>query len=97
MPTRLEIELTSTAGDGSWTWRAAGAKNPRGVLDGSLLPAGAAVGSQYRVEAEQGLDGIQVTSVLPPKEKAARELLELLPERQAVRARGRAPRQPWPT
>ena len=32
MSVRIEIELTSSAPDGSWTWRAAGAREPRGVL-----------------------------------------------------------------
>ena len=80
MPTRIEIELTSSSPDGSWTWRAAGAREPRGVLDGSILPGGAAVGDQLRVETEHDVDGIRVLSVVPPKEKAARtDLLELLP------------------
>ena len=50
MPIRMEIELTSAASDGSWTWRAAGAREPRGVLDGSILPSGAKFGDQLRVE-----------------------------------------------
>lgn len=80
MPTRIEIELTSASPDGSWTWRAAGARQPRGVLDGSILPSGASVGDQFKVEAEQNLDGIQVLSVVAGKEKAERDdLLELLP------------------
>jgi hypothetical protein len=80
MPIRIEIELTSAAPDGSWTWRAAGARQPRGVLDGSILPSGASVGDQLKVETEQNLDGIQVLSVVPGKEKAGRtDLLELLP------------------
>ena len=87
MPTRIEIELTSSAADGSWTWRAAGAREPRGVLDGSILPPGAAVGDQLRVETEQDIDGIRVLSVVPAKEKAARaDLLELLPSEETVRA-----------
>ena len=32
MSRRLEIELTSTREDGTWTWRAAGAKVPKGVV-----------------------------------------------------------------
>jgi hypothetical protein len=80
MPIRIEIELTSSSPDGSWTWRAAGAREPRGVLDGSILPGGAEVGDQFRVETEQDIDGIRVLAVVPPKEKAARtDLLELLP------------------
>ncbi|MCU1451014.1 MAG: hypothetical protein JWP02_3184, partial [Acidimicrobiales bacterium] len=67
MAVRLEIELTSSRDDGTWTWRAAGAKQPKGVLDGSLLTAGAKVGDILRADAEQNIDGINVTAVLPPK------------------------------
>jgi hypothetical protein len=67
---RLEIELTSSRGDGTWTWRAAGARQPKGVLDGALLPAGAKVGDVLRADADQNIDGINVTSVLPPKTKS---------------------------
>lgn len=76
---RLDIELTSTREDGTWTWRAAGAKQPKGTLDGSLLPAGVGVGDVVKVEADATLDGLDITTVLPPK--AARrepETLELL-------------------
>ena len=38
MSRRIEIELTSDRGDGSWTWRAAGARQPRGVLAGRPAP-----------------------------------------------------------
>ncbi len=38
MPRRIDIELTSSRPDGSWTWRAAGAREPRGVVDASVLP-----------------------------------------------------------
>lgn len=79
MSRRLEIELTSQRPDGSWTWRAAGAKQPKGELDGSILPAGASVGDVLRAEADFLIDGIEILSVLPPK--AARkepERLELL-------------------
>ncbi len=84
MPIRIEIELTSSSPDGSWTWRAAGAREPRGVLDGSILPGGAEVGDQFRVETEQNIDGIRVLSVVPAKEKAAKAgTLELLPTEEA--------------
>ncbi len=84
MPIRIEIELTSSSPDGSWTWRAAGAREPRGVLDGSILPGGAGVGDQFRVETEKDVDGIRVLAVVPPKEKAARsDMLELLPTDEA--------------
>ena len=78
MSRRIEIELTSTRDDGSWTWRAAGAKQPKGVVDASVLPGGASVGDVLRAEVEMGLDGTEVTSVLPPKgPRAEPERLEL--------------------
>jgi hypothetical protein len=63
----MEIELTSARPDGSWTWRAAGAREPKGVLTAALLPAGAKPGDVLRAEVEQEIDGINVLSVLPPK------------------------------
>jgi hypothetical protein len=79
MSRRIDIELTSALGDGTWTWRAAGAKQPKGVVDGALFPSGAAVGDEFRVEAEQELDGITILSVVPGREKQTRALVELLP------------------
>ena len=64
---RLEIELTSRSGDGTWTWRAAGARQPRGVVQGDLLPDTAAVGSVLKAEAEGGLDGLEITAVFAPR------------------------------
>ncbi len=82
MSRRIEVELTSR-GEGTWTWRAAGARQPKGTLDGSLLPAEASVGDVLRADVETGIDGTTVLAVLPPKEKRAEpELLELLPSRQ---------------
>ena len=70
VPNRLDIELTSARGDGSYTWRAAGARQPKGVIDAKVLADGAKVGDVLRVEAEVEIDGITILSVLPPKEKA---------------------------
>lgn len=79
MSIRIEIELTSARPDGSWTWRAAGAQKPKGVLSGSLLPNGAAVGAVLRAEAERELDGMTILSVTSPKGKSEKSgLLELL-------------------
>ena len=76
---RIEIELTSSREDGSWTWRAVGAREPRGSLDGALLTDPAAVGDVLRVETDQFLDGMTVTAVLPPRDKRSSPvLLELL-------------------
>ncbi len=76
---RMEIELTSTREDGDWTWRAAGARQPRGSVEASLVPSGSAVGDVLRVEVEQFMDGIEVTSVMGSKNaREAPELLEML-------------------
>jgi len=69
VPNRLDIELTSSRADGSYTWRAAGARQPKGVIDAKVLTDGAKVGDILRVEAEVEIDGITILSVLPPKEK----------------------------
>ncbi len=80
MAHRLDVELTSNQNDGTWTWRAAGAKLPKGSLDGSLLYSGAAVGDVCRVEAETLIDGTEIIAVLPPKTKQRQEpqTLEIL-------------------
>ena len=80
MATRIEIELTSRRDDATFTWRAAGAREPKGVADAALFPAGSAVGEQFRVEADFDLEGITVTNVLPKEEKKKSpfDTLELL-------------------
>ena len=70
MAHRIEIELTSQTGESTWTWRAAGAKQPRGTLDASLVPEGSGVGSVLRAEVETTLDGTAVTALMAPKGKA---------------------------
>jgi hypothetical protein len=78
MGRRIEVELTSSRDDGSWTWRAAGAKQPKGDLQESLLYDGAKVGDVVKVEAEFHLDGIEITEVFAPKVKKERtNLLEM--------------------
>lgn len=67
MPRRIEVELTSSREDGVWTWRAAGARQPKGELDGALLYEGAKVGDVVRADAEFDVEGIQIVGVLPPK------------------------------
>ncbi len=67
MARRIEIELTSARPDGTWTWRAAGALNPKGVLESSVLYEGAKTGDVVRAEADFGIDGITVVSVEPPR------------------------------
>ena len=67
MSTRIDIEVTSDRGDGTFTWRAAGAKQPKGDFSASLLPAGCAVGDVLRAEAEFTLDGAELISIAAPK------------------------------
>jgi hypothetical protein len=67
MSRRIDIELTSSRDDGSWTWRAAGAREPRGTLDSALTPAGAQVGDVLRAEIDGYLDQMSVVAILPPR------------------------------
>src|SRR3954468_6787995 len=79
MSRRIDIELTSARDDGTWTWRAAGAKQPKGVLDAKLLYEGAKAGDVVRAEADFEIEGITIIQVLPPKGKRAEpERLELI-------------------
>ena len=79
MSRRLDIELTSNRQDGTWTWRAAGAKSPKGVVNSSLLSASAKTGDVLKVEADFDIDGISVLSVVQMREKGQRgNMLEML-------------------
>src|ERR687893_130315 len=79
MSRRIEVELTSDRGDGTWTWRAAGAKQPKGVLGADLLYPGVKVGDVVRAEADFDIDGITVLSVQAPRSaRSEPERLELL-------------------
>jgi hypothetical protein len=69
MPRRIEIELTSSRDDGTWTWRAAGAREPKGTVAGSIVGDGAKVGDLLKVEAEFFVDGIQITAVVHGREE----------------------------
>ena len=80
MSRRIDIELTSSREDGSWTWRAAGAREPKGTLEGAILPSGAAVGQVLRAEVEGFLDGLSVVAVLPPRApRSEPERIEIKP------------------
>lgn len=84
MSRRIEIELTSKRPDGTWTWRAAGAREPRGEVVDSVVPAGANVNDIMRADVETDLDGSRVLSITPPKAKNVRTgLLEILPSTKA--------------
>ncbi|MCB0966962.1 MAG: hypothetical protein KDB37_09030, partial [Ilumatobacter sp.] len=80
MSRRIDIELTSALDDGAWTWRAAGAKQPKGTLDGSILPDGSKVGDELKVEVEQHMDGLTILSVVQGRQKSDKgDTIELLP------------------
>ncbi|MDP9440772.1 MAG: hypothetical protein M3P34_01030, partial [Actinomycetota bacterium] len=70
MARRIDVELTSARADGTWTWRAAGAREPRGVLRADLVYAGAKVGDVAKAEADFDIDGITILSLTPPRAKA---------------------------
>lgn len=80
MSRRIDIELTSDRGDGSWTWRAAGASKPRGVVDASLVPGGAKVGDVLRAETETDIEGVTITSLgsTQARDRKEPERLEIL-------------------
>ena len=67
VPRRIEIELTSQRDDGTWTWRAAGARRPKGEVSGDLVPDAAAVGSVLRAEVDGGLDGLEILALFAPR------------------------------
>src|SRR5487761_2644949 len=103
MSRRIDIEITSLQGDVA-TWRAAGAKLPKGVLPTSLVPGGPAVGGVYRADVEQYMEGIEVLSVAAPKTASPvdprNERLELIPTPTkgpdvvvTYAAKGRGPRR----
>jgi hypothetical protein len=103
MSRRIEIEITSLNGDVA-TWRAAGAKLPKGVLQASLVPGGPVIGSVYRADIEQYMEGIEVLSVMAPKTASPldpkNERLELITEQKkgpdvvvTYAAKGRGPRR----
>jgi len=84
MSSRIEVELTSQKPDGFWTWRAAGAKEPRGTLDGSILYEGAKIGDVVRAEAVIEIDGITIESVYAPKTKQSQSNLIELSSKEPV-------------
>ena len=76
MSRRIDIELTSQTGDGSWTWRAAGARQPKGTVEAALVPAGEAVGAVLRADVEIGLEGIEILSLTAAKPARSPEKTE---------------------
>ncbi|MGH9079596.1 MAG: hypothetical protein ACRDYE_05885 [Acidimicrobiales bacterium] len=78
MAHRIEVELTSRTGESTWTWRAAGAKQPRGTVDADLVPTGSDVGAVLRAEVETTLDGTTVLALLPGKARSGGRKTEMI-------------------
>jgi hypothetical protein len=76
MSRHIDIELTSQSGDGSWTWRAAGARQPKGTVEATLVPAGEVVGAVLRADVEIGLEGIEILSLTSAKPARSPEKTE---------------------
>ena len=85
MSRRLDIELTSARDDGTWTWRAAGAKVPKGVVVATLLPTQSKIGDVLKIEADFDIDGITVLSVITQRDKGQKAtLLQLIDDKPFV-------------
>src|SRR6476646_6795082 len=79
MSRRIDIELTSQRADGSFTWRAAGAKQPKGDIESALVPPNSSVGDVLKVDIEKHLDGLSVIAVVQSKDnRVAPARLEIL-------------------
>ena len=79
MSSRIEIELTSEIDADLFTWRALGAREPKGTIIKSLLPTDVSIGDTFRVEADFLIDGIEIIRVLPKREeRKEQETLEIL-------------------
>jgi len=65
----MDIEVTSTRPDGTFTWRQAGAKAPKGSGGADVLPAEAKVGDVLRAEIDMDMDGPVVVSLSPVKQR----------------------------
>src|SRR3974390_3114673 len=76
MSRRIDIELTSQTSDGSWTWRAAGARPPKGTGAPSPLAAGKKVGAILRADVEVGLEGMEILSLGEAKPQRSPEKTE---------------------
>ncbi len=98
MSRRIEIELTSTREDGTWTWRKAGGREPKGVVEATLVPDGSSVGDVLKADADFMIDGIDIVGFsASTKARTEAETLEVIGgewvpgvvETRAPRSKGR--------
>ncbi|MGI8663597.1 MAG: hypothetical protein ACR2LQ_10355 [Acidimicrobiales bacterium] len=73
MPRRIDVELTSARDDGSWTWRAVGARQPKGTVDAKLVPDAAKVGDVLRADADFDVEGVTLVALTPVQAKRRTE------------------------
>ncbi|MDE0268997.1 MAG: hypothetical protein OXI96_08185 [Acidimicrobiaceae bacterium] len=66
---KLEVELTSQRADGVWTWRASGARLPKGTVAGELVPDSAEVGSVLIADTSADIDGLTVIGLSALKKR----------------------------
>ena len=82
MAKSIDIQLTSRLGEDQWSWRAAGAREPKGVLNVSIVPSGAKEGDVLKAEYERSIEGIEITMLAASAETKARvaktQTIELL-------------------
>ncbi len=69
MAHRIDIELTARVSPEAWTWRASGARQPRGTVAAALVPEGTTPGTVLRAEVETTIDGTTVLAVAPKRAK----------------------------
>ncbi len=69
MTRRMDIEVTSTRPDGSFTWRQAGARAPKGSGPAEVLPSGAKIGDVLRADIEMDMDGPVILGLSPIKQR----------------------------
>ncbi len=69
MTRRMDIEVTSTRPDGTFTWRQAGARAPKGTGPADVLPSDAKIGDVLRADIEIDMDGPVILAVAPIKQR----------------------------
>jgi hypothetical protein len=80
MARRIEITLTSKKPDGSYTWRAAGAREPKGVVGADVVGPDAELNTTLKVDADFDIDGIVITTVVSGgRQRKPAEVLALIP------------------
>ena len=65
---KIDVEITSQRENGDWTWRAVGAREPKGTIENALLPDDVKVGAKFSVVTEHSLDGLVIKKVLNKKQ-----------------------------